>query len=278
MAKPDRHAISTAMRFGGDPEDYIELFATLDRSKGYFADNRHRYCSHTSIIIDVATQVWGEQWRRASDGVEINTRALVELHILEDYGQQLLQDRKQGRGRGSGFIPTVDDWLTQLPLAPWMLGSDYGTPPSLGIDAAPSSSLPTPAPGAEEWLRPRLNAADQQATDRELLEPESLGYARSIHEFLDQAWAYFPDCRALSLTHNPYWIYALVPSAFPTPLRRLDGGELSSAELARIHVEREIGVLPTLGDWIAPRPFERWMQNGAGLPPLSAQRPRRNQP
>ena len=42
MAKPWIHALSSARRFGGKPEDFLELHNHLDSTKGAFADNRHR--------------------------------------------------------------------------------------------------------------------------------------------------------------------------------------------------------------------------------------------
>jgi len=271
MAKPDRHADSTALRFGGAPEDYIELFATLDASKGFFSDNRHRYCSHTSMLINVACRVWGEMWIRASDQTPVSTRALVELHILEDYGQRLLQDRKEGGARGRGFIPTVDDWLAPLPLTAWMLGPAYGVPPSRE-EVTPTPRHSMPAPNDAVWFEADLLPGDHEREDAAWLEPRSCAYAAQIHRFLDQCWEYFPDRRALALTHNPYWVYMLVPRAFPETLRDLNGSEIDAREVARRHCYRELGCVPTLGDWIGPRTYERWMQNGAGAPPPSARR------
>lgn len=48
MAKPYIHAISSAKRFGGKPEDYIEIHNLMDSSKGAIPDNRHRALTHNS--------------------------------------------------------------------------------------------------------------------------------------------------------------------------------------------------------------------------------------
>jgi len=42
MAKPFIHAESSVKRWGGKPEDYIEIHNLMDSSKGAIADHRHR--------------------------------------------------------------------------------------------------------------------------------------------------------------------------------------------------------------------------------------------
>ena len=51
MAKPEIHAKSSAKRFGGIWEDYVEIHKLMDSSKGAIADNRHRCLTHNSWFI-----------------------------------------------------------------------------------------------------------------------------------------------------------------------------------------------------------------------------------
>lgn len=114
MAKPYIHALSSAKRFGGKPEDYIEIHNLMDSSKGAIPDNRHRALTHTSWFLSVILErIFGVTITN-SDGKVVSVRDIGEQHILEDYGHQ--------------FIPTAQDFLQEIPYLPWMDGR--GTPPS----------------------------------------------------------------------------------------------------------------------------------------------------
>lgn len=115
MSKPWVHALSSAKRFGGRPEDYMPIHTTLDLSKGTIADSRHRAVSHTSwFISSILPLIFGETFKN-SDGEVVSTRDVGEQHVLEDYA-----------GR---FIPTVQDFLQGLPYEDWM-NNGKGHPPS----------------------------------------------------------------------------------------------------------------------------------------------------
>lgn len=105
MSHPFYHAKSSAKRFGGQTEDYIEIHEWFDQTKSHLPDARHRAILHSSFGIFLAQQVFGEVIVRKSDGKPVPTRLLGEQHILEDMG----------------FIPTVQDWLKELPMKSWML-------------------------------------------------------------------------------------------------------------------------------------------------------------
>ena len=112
MAKPWVHAVSSAKKFGGKPDDYLEIHVFLDRSKGAIADNRHRALTHTSwFIMEVLPRVFGETFRNSDDKV-VSTRDVGEQHVIEDLG----------------CIPTPQDYLQLVPVADWMNGR--GRPPS----------------------------------------------------------------------------------------------------------------------------------------------------
>jgi hypothetical protein len=46
MAHPLHHAQSSAQKFGGKPEDHIEIHNWFDASKAFLADFRHRALRH----------------------------------------------------------------------------------------------------------------------------------------------------------------------------------------------------------------------------------------
>lgn len=116
MSKPYIHAKNSARRYGGQPEDYLDIHALMDNSKGTIADNRHRALTHNAwFIMEILTRIFGET-RTNSDGKIYSVRDIGEEHVLEDYGMK--------------FIPSAQDWLEQIPMAGWMMNGKYGVPPS----------------------------------------------------------------------------------------------------------------------------------------------------
>ena len=115
MAKPWVHAESSARKFGGKPEDYIELHNLLDSSKGTVADSRHRALTHTSWFLStILERIFGVTITN-SEGNQVSVRDVGEQHVLEDFG-----------GR---FIPSAQDYLQEMEFKEWML-SGKGAPPS----------------------------------------------------------------------------------------------------------------------------------------------------
>lgn len=107
MAKPYFHSQSSAKKYGGIWEDYMEIHEFMDSSKAAFPDNRHRALTHNSWFIGtVLPKVFGETFRRKSDNKIVNTRDIGEQHVLEDYKFK--------------FIPTVQDFLQEMDFLPWM--------------------------------------------------------------------------------------------------------------------------------------------------------------
>ena len=116
MSKPYIHAVSSARRFGGIPEDYIEIHNLMDSSKGAIADNRHRALTHTSWFLSVVLEkVFGVVITN-SQGRKVSVRDVGEQHILEDFG-----------GR---FIPTAQDYLEHMNFEDWMQNGTRGVPSS----------------------------------------------------------------------------------------------------------------------------------------------------
>lgn len=106
MSKPYIHAVSSAKKYGGKWEDYIEIHNFMDSSKGAISDNRHRALTHNSWFINtVIERVFGVTFKN-SDGRTISSRSIAEQHILEDFGKK--------------YIPTAQDFLQEIEFKPWM--------------------------------------------------------------------------------------------------------------------------------------------------------------
>lgn len=115
MAKPFRHAMSSARKFGGVMEDYIDIHEFMDSSKATIADNRHRALTHNSWFISVVLpKVFGST-RKNSEGKIYSVVDIGEQHILEDFGMK--------------FIPSAQDYLQEIEMKGWMQNG-HGTPPS----------------------------------------------------------------------------------------------------------------------------------------------------
>lgn len=100
---PYYHSVSSTKKYGGQWEDYIKIHSWFDESKKLFADFRHRGLRHHSFGIFECEKVFGPTITN-SDGKVIPTRFIGEQHVIED----------------CGFIPTVESWLKEIQLQPWM--------------------------------------------------------------------------------------------------------------------------------------------------------------
>lgn len=103
--KPFHHSRISAKRFGGLPEDYEFIHDFMDSSKSTYCDIGHRAILHSSFGVYLAEQVFGNTFF-TSDGKEVSVRTIAEQHIHDDMG----------------WIPTVKDWMKNLPIEPWMEG------------------------------------------------------------------------------------------------------------------------------------------------------------
>lgn len=113
--KPLIHARSTANKWGGEPEDYLEIHDFMDSSKAAFPDNRHRALTHNSWFIFVVERVFGHAIENSA-GRDVSVREICEQHILEDYGNK--------------YIPTVSDYLEGMEFQSWMNNGIEGAPTS----------------------------------------------------------------------------------------------------------------------------------------------------
>jgi hypothetical protein len=78
----------------------------MDSTKAATANFYHRAILHSSFGIFLCEQLFGTTITN-SDGKKISVRDIAEDHVKEDC---------QGR------IPTIDDWLKDLPPKDWMVG------------------------------------------------------------------------------------------------------------------------------------------------------------
>lgn len=118
MAKPWIHALSSARKFGGKPEDYIDIHNLMDSSKSSMGDNRHRALTHNTWFISAhgpLERIFGITIKN-SDGKDVSVRDIGEQHILEDFGNK--------------FIPTAQDYLQEIEIKSWMNNGKEGVPPS----------------------------------------------------------------------------------------------------------------------------------------------------
>ena len=125
MAHPWHHAVSSARKWGGVPEDYVEIHSFFDQSKSGLSDFRHRAMLHHTEGIFLAERVFGvtvtisagkQHTAETCPGrpcgsecdhfepTQIPVRWVGEQHVQEDLG----------------CIPSLADWVTRIGPQPWM--------------------------------------------------------------------------------------------------------------------------------------------------------------
>ena len=106
MADAWHHAVSSARKFGGTPDDYYDIHRWFDATKQHLGNFRHRALRHHTQGIVEAESVFGPVIVLSNDKDKtIPLRLVAEQHIKED----------------CGFLPTIQDWLGDLPFKDWML-------------------------------------------------------------------------------------------------------------------------------------------------------------
>jgi len=116
--KPWSHARSSAHKFGGSPEDYIEIHNFFDSTKSVVADMRHRAILHNAFGIFLAESTFGTMvkvkgkgwqkmpWIKNSKGEVVQVRDIGEQHVIEDLGR----------------IPGLEECMKNLPMEAWFGG------------------------------------------------------------------------------------------------------------------------------------------------------------
>ncbi|MEZ6139589.1 MAG: hypothetical protein R3B84_03365 [Zavarzinella sp.] len=105
MSKAWVHAESSARKWGGKPDDYIAIHEKMDQTKMAHAEVTHRAVFHHAFGIYIMEDIFGRTLTN-SDGKLVHVRDIAEQHVLEDLG----------------FIPSLNDWLREMPSQPWMAG------------------------------------------------------------------------------------------------------------------------------------------------------------
>lgn len=116
--KPYKHAQISAKKFGGIPEDYLEIHTWFDHTKGHIADMRHRALLHNAWGIWLCESIFGElivmpdgtpkrtSYITNSAGKKVQVRDIGEQHVLDDMGR----------------IPSVNEAMEELPMLNWLGG------------------------------------------------------------------------------------------------------------------------------------------------------------
>ena len=99
---PGVHAEKSAEAFGGKPEAYLQLHATLESARHHVPDARHRVFLHSGFGVETLVGIYGETI--PVGGRDVSVRQIAEHHIETDLG----------------FVPSAAQLLETLPLEPWM--------------------------------------------------------------------------------------------------------------------------------------------------------------
>lgn len=75
--KPFIHAKSSAKKYGGHPNDYIDIHHFMDSSKSVIPDVRHRAIFHSAFGCFIVEQMFGKV-RTNSQGKEYSPRDVAE--------------------------------------------------------------------------------------------------------------------------------------------------------------------------------------------------------
>lgn len=100
-----QHAVSSASKWGGSPEDYHHIHLKIDSSKKGMGDIRHRGLFHHTEGTFLMEDIFGPYLQVGNRQVPV--RDIAERHIVEDLG----------------FLPTFEWWATQMNINPAMSGT-----------------------------------------------------------------------------------------------------------------------------------------------------------
>lgn len=109
------HAVSAARKWGGKPEDYIEVEEFIDSSKKILGDVRHRSLYHHTEGVWLCQRIFGRVLtvHREHGAVDVPVRLIAERHVLEDLG----------------WLPSPKDYIDGMPIKTWMSGAQRKTLP-----------------------------------------------------------------------------------------------------------------------------------------------------
>lgn len=101
------HSKIHVKKYGGIPDDYADIDDFIDSTKLAVADVRHRAILHSAFGCFMVERVFGRV-RTNSEGREYSPRDVAEDHIMQDLG----------------FIPTMEQYLSNMTIQPWMSGTE----------------------------------------------------------------------------------------------------------------------------------------------------------
>jgi hypothetical protein len=119
MAHSYFHAVISAKKWGGIPEDYQAIHSWFDGSKAILADMRHRALRHHAEGIFMAEQVFGVTITNSA-GRTVPVRLIGEQHVLDDLGH----------------IPSFADWARAIEPARWMVRVSPRAPSTQSVSPA----------------------------------------------------------------------------------------------------------------------------------------------
>jgi hypothetical protein len=94
------HTRLSQKRWGGKPEDYLEIHRLIDSTKVLCSDNRHRIFHTHWAVKEVVVPIFGETFINQA-GNSVDVKALCEKdHLLVDYNHR--------------FIPTLADFVNAM--------------------------------------------------------------------------------------------------------------------------------------------------------------------
>lgn len=111
------HANNSVAKFGGNPNDYLQIHEFLDMTKTHYVGFQHRAILHNTFGIYICEQIFGPIVTN-SEGKEVETRYIVMEHIKEDLG----------------FVPTIKEWVDKIPLQEWMNGKKKESSVTLSLE------------------------------------------------------------------------------------------------------------------------------------------------
>lgn len=83
---------------------------------------------------------------------------------------------------------------------------------------------------------------------------------QAIHDFMDSSKAVVPDMRHRAIFHSAFGCF-IVEKVFGTTIKNSDGDEVSTRDIAEEHILEDLGMIPTLQDWLNEMQFQDWMMS-----------------
>src|SRR6266702_991653 len=91
------HSQQSAAAFGGIWSDYLHVHQTLNSSREVLADRRHQRMLHNAWGVTLLLRLLGDTFTRASDGITVSLRPVLEEHIQLAEEYTMLERWEQAR-------------------------------------------------------------------------------------------------------------------------------------------------------------------------------------